>query len=104
MLVDSYDIKKNTLNKLNKIVFTSIILDNYKKLYANVIISTQPLKFDRLKNYLSYRKKFAPIEFIKEKFKVRNTLLVSMGMYDSKGITLKNNKSIKKHYKKIYKL
>ena len=31
MLVDSYALKINTLNKLNKIVFTSLIIDSYKK-------------------------------------------------------------------------
>ncbi len=102
MLVDSYALKKNTLNKLNKIVFTSLIIDSYKKIYANIVISPQPLKFDKLKN-ITYLigEKFAPIEFIKrKKLKIKNTLLVSMGMYDSKGITLKIIKVLKKHYKK----
>ena len=38
MLIDSYAILKNTLEKLNKIVFTAIVLDSYKKIYANIII------------------------------------------------------------------
>ena len=102
ILIDSYDIKKNTLEKLNKIVFTSIILDNYKKLYANVIISTQMFQSNRLDNvtYLTGTK-FAPINYTnRENSTVRNALLVSMGMYDRKGITLKIVKVLKKHYKK----
>ncbi len=75
MLVDSYALKKNTLNKLNKIVFTSLILDYYKKIYANIVISPNPLKFDNLKD-ITYLlgEKFAPIEFVKRKnLKIKNT-------------------------------
>ena len=102
MLIDSYAIAKNTLEKLNKFVFTAIILDSYKKIYANLIISPQPFKFHRLKNatYLTGTK-FAPIDFIKRKNSIiRNSLLVSMGMFDGKGITLKIVKVLIKNYKK----
>ena len=59
---------KKYFKKLNKIVFTSLIIDSYKKIYANIVISTQMLKFDKLRQcYLSYRTKFAPINYIKGK-------------------------------------
>ena len=101
MLVDSYALKKNTINKLNEIVFTSLIIDYYKKIYANIVICPNPLNFNKLKN-ITYLigEKFAPIAYIKRKnLKIKNTLLVSMGAYDSKGITLKIIRVLKKLYK-----
>ena len=59
-------------------------------------------KFHKLENviYLTGTK-FAPIDFIKRKNStIRNSLLVSMGMFDRKGITLKIVKVLIKTIKK----
>ena len=102
MLVDSYAIKKSALEKLNKKVFTSLIIDSYKNTFANIIISPQSLKLKKLKKIIYLiGTKFAPVNFIKGKnLKKKNSILVSMGMYDSKGITLKIVKVLIKNYKK----
>ncbi len=101
MLIDSYAIKKNILEKLNKTVITSVILDSYENINANILISPQPITFKKVKNIRYFiGPKFAPVDLKKSTISKEKTFLVSMGMYDSKGVTLKIINVIKKNYKK----
>ena len=94
MLIDSYAIAKNTLEKLNKFVFTAIILDSNKKIYANLIISPQPFKFHKLENvtYLTGTK-FAPIDFIKRK----NSIIRNSRIVNKAKTKIVSNKIVKKY-------
>tara|TARA_E500000178_G_C16986393_1_gene738463 strand:+ start:242 stop:1219 length:978 start_codon:yes stop_codon:yes gene_type:complete len=102
ILVDSYKIKSPILNSLNNTIPVAVILDNFKKINVDIIISVNPTE------HRSYRgkenllgAKYAPVLYNKtNKCYKKNKILISMGLIDKAEVTLKAIKALKRLYKK----
>ena len=102
MLVDSYIINNDELKNLKDELFTVFLNDRQTEANINMFICPQPINLNFKKNikYL-VGPRFAPISFSKNrKINYNRFILVSMGMYDSKGVTLEIVKVLKKLYEK----
>lgn len=101
VLIDNYNIKNKKISKINEKVNTAVLIDVYKNINADIIICPQPInvKFSNKIKYLC-GPKYAPISknFLlnKSNFDSKLSILISFGSYDSKGVTLKVIKAIKK--------
>ena len=99
ILIDNYFININEIKKIDKNIFTVLILDKKSNIKANIIICPQPIDFNT-SNKIKYLcgPKYAPISS-NYKRKKNNTnfshLLISFGSYDSKGLTLKVIQAVK---------
>ena len=103
ILVDSYMISNLDIMKINAIAKTCVLLDEDRKLTTEIVICPHLLKFNvcKAENFL-IGPKYTPVN-IPEKYKRKikkknNTILVSMGSFDSKGVTLKIVQILKKLY------
>ena len=109
ILLDSYNIDINSISKLFKNIPLCVFRDTSKFLNVQMVICPHPITLDNNKNIISLSgPKFAPIssKYINNKLCKKNkniNLLISMGAYDSLGITLNIIKSIKKLSKKVEK-
>jgi len=105
-LIDSYSIAKKDISNLAKIIPVCIFQDKIEFINVQMIICPHPINIKKkYGNIILNGPKFAPIakKFLKKKENYNFdslTILVSMGAYDSSGVTLNvieaiNNFSIK---------
>jgi spore coat polysaccharide biosynthesis predicted glycosyltransferase SpsG len=107
ILLDSYNIDINSISKSFKNIPLCVFQDTDKLLKAHMIICPHPIEINKNKGAIILcGPSFAPIssKFIYNKSVKKDhniNLLISMGAYDSAGITLNIIKSIKKLSEKI---
>jgi len=107
ILIDTYSIKQKNILELSKIIPVAIFLDNKELIKVQIVICPHPIKLTDIKDVvLLSGTKYAPIlnTFNAKKGKINTksiNILVSMGAYDSKGITLKVIRAIERLYLKF---
>jgi len=102
VLIDSYMISNLDIMKINAITKTCVLLDEDRKLTTDIVVCPHLLNFNicKAENFL-IGPKYSPAN-IPEKYrkikKKKNIILVSMGSFDRKGITLKIVNVLKRIY------
>lgn len=102
ILIDTYSLTHKNILQLSAIIPVAIFLDKKKYIKVQISICAHPIKLINNKsevmlsgtNYAPILKKYT--NTTKEIHSKRNNILISMGAYDSKGITLKVIKAIEK--------
>jgi len=112
IMLDSYNINFDSISNLSKKIPVCIFQDTNKLIDVQMIICPQPIEIEKHANTISLcGPRFAPIsnKFIVHNLDNKNdtlNILISMGAYDSLGITLNIIKAIKKlsfSFKKVIK-
>tara|TARA_B100000686_G_scaffold104955_1_gene112123 strand:- start:6334 stop:7314 length:981 start_codon:yes stop_codon:yes gene_type:complete len=102
ILIDTYSIKQKNILELSDIIPVAVFVDSKNKIKSQIVICPHPIKLIGIKTeVLLSGIKYAPIlkKFNKKQKKIKNKkikILISMGAYDSKGITLKAIKAIER--------
>jgi spore coat polysaccharide biosynthesis predicted glycosyltransferase SpsG len=103
LLIDSYNVSDKYKNILSKLIPIAVIIDKKSKVYAHTIILPQLLHFHESNATINLiGPEYAPID--SAYYNINNgtmdfnkkpiSILVSMGYFDSKGITIKILKAI----------
>ncbi len=98
LLIDSYNISDKKKNILSKLIPTALVVDKKSKVHAHILILPQLLFFEDSNTKINLiGPEYAPIN--SDYYKINNriinfdknpiNILVSMGYYDSKGISIK---------------
>lgn len=102
VLIDSYMISNLDIMKIYAITKTCVLLDEDRKLTTDIVVCPHLLKFKicKAENFL-IGPKYSPVNIPEEYRKIKkkkNIILVSMGSFDRKGVTLKIVNILKKLY------